>query len=167
MIINLDQSHSEALIYRSRSNSELEQNPKEIISDCNKVLDINSSKNDCFLAKLLLPIALSKIGQFDESIRQIKNLVNKNELIEKSIMEALSFSIYGLVYLEMKEYEKVIEYCDKFFELNLLESDQNLYAETFLLRGKAKKALSNFEAAKEDFKKSADLGNEEAAKLLK
>lgn len=167
LIINLDQSHSEALIYRSRSNSELEQNPKEIISDCNKVLDINSSKNDCFMAKLLLPIALSKIGQFDESIRQIKNLVNKNELIEKSIMEALSFSIYGLVYLEMKEYEKVIEYCDKFFELNLLESDQNLYAETFLLRGKAKKALSNFEAAKEDFKKSADLGNEEAAKLLK
>ena len=167
LIINLDQSHSEALIYRSRSNSELEQNPKEIISDCNKVLDINSSKNDCFIAKMLLPIALSKIGQFDESIRQIKSLVNKNELIEKSIMEALSFSIYGLVYLEMKEYEKVIEYCDKFFELNLLESDQNLYAETFLLRGKAKKALSKLEAAKEDFKKSVDLGNAEAAKLLK
>ena len=116
---------------------------------------------------MLLPVALSKVGQFEESFLQIRNLVKNNTLLDQSIVEAFSYSIYGFVYLEMKEYEKVIENCNKFLELNLLESEKYLYGEIFLLRGKAKNALSYKEEAKDDFKKSAELGNEEAAKSIK
>ena len=103
--------------------------------------------------------SLRRIGRHQEAVDDCKKLID----IDSENGEA--YQELGLNQKELKEFDSAIKNLTKSIEL-LENEEYSEIASSYLLRGEAKKGLGDLKGACEDWKKAAELGNEEAAKLL-
>jgi len=128
---------------------------EEAIDYFTKAVELDSSIHEVYTYR---GWASRRIGKYREAINDC------NKLIEIDSESGEAYQELGLNQKELKEFDSAIINLTKSIEL--LEGDEYEMGSSYLMRGEAKKELGDLKGACEDWKKAAELENENAVKLL-
>tara|TARA_E500000331_G_scaffold211172_1_gene202428 strand:+ start:115 stop:2655 length:2541 start_codon:yes stop_codon:yes gene_type:complete len=132
---------------------------EEAIQCFTKAIDIDPADHYIEAAYRYRGWANNRINNFKEAI------YNCTKLIELDIEDIEAYNDRSIAKLSLKDFDGAINDATKIIEICEDESDEYV-DEAYELRGQAKRELGDLKGACEDWKKAAELGREDAVKLL-
>ena len=150
--IELNPSESNTYINRALAKAELDDH-MSAYEDCSKAIELNPKSFSAYFNRA----NIWKVLEPYEAIEDYSKAIELNPLYSDCY-----FFRGELLYESEEEFEQAISDFDKVIEIGT----DPLMKEVYKKRGLSKKSLGDLKGACEDWKKAAELGNEEAAKLV-